>query len=30
VVNQPVRDHGIAVTLTRFVIAGVGYFWRVI
>jgi len=25
-----VRDHGIAVTLTGFTIAGAGYFWRVI
>ena len=25
-----VRDHAIAVTLTGFAIAGVGYFWRVI
>ncbi len=25
-----VRDHAIAVTLTGFAVAGVGYFWRVV
>ena len=25
-----VRDHGIAVTLTGFAVAGAGYFWRVV